>query len=65
MTRIASAKPTWARPGVAIEVADGPHAVLAGAAPLVDLDEAPLVDLHAGAVEARASPTAAGGRPTR
>src|SRR3546814_19967928 len=33
-------------------VADGPHALLAGAAALVDLDEAPLVDLDAGAVEA-------------
>src|SRR3546814_5811754 len=33
-------------------VADGPHALLAGAAALIDLDEAPLVDLDAGAVEA-------------
>src|SRR3546814_10863955 len=33
-------------------VADGPHALLAGAAALIDLDEAPLVDLDTGAVEA-------------
>ena len=43
-------------------VADRPHAGLAGAAELVDLDEAAVVDLHAGAVEAEV--VGVGRRPT-
>ena len=47
-----SMKPMWARAGRGDGVADRPHAGLAGAADVVDLDEAALVDLHRGAVEA-------------
>ena len=46
------------------EVADRVHAGLAGAAVLVDLDEAALVDLDAGAARARARRRTGGGRPT-
>jgi hypothetical protein len=43
-------------------VADGPHALLAGAAALVDRDEAPLVDLDR--VPSRPRSAVAGLRPT-
>jgi hypothetical protein len=52
MARMPSANPTWARAGVAMSRRRPTRRRLAGAAALVDLDEAALVDLDAGAVEA-------------
>ena len=63
MITIASAKPTWASAGRVDQVAGGEHAGLPGPHVLVDLDEAPLVDLHPGALEAEVVRQAAGGRP--
>ena len=60
-----SAKPTWASCRGGDHVPDGEDALLAGAHVLVDLDEAPVVELDARARRRPGRPTVAGGRPRR